>query len=214
MIATLTTLFGALGMVLSAVGLYGVTAYMAEQRTGAIGVRMALGADRGRVLRMALRGAFPQVAIGLAIGIPAAIRRRQADDAAIVQRKILGSSHASLGHVGVRPCSVARVGPARLARCGRGTNGGAAQRMRDGWLILAELTAGCPFRVIPAAGDTDFDHPTVRPAGWAVSIPLPAKFQSRPTTNHFRKPVPKGTEESRARHGSAGKGKQRKPSPL
>ena len=31
-------------------------------------------------------------------------------------------------------------------------------------------TAGCPFRVIPAAGDIAFDHPTVRPAGWAVSI--------------------------------------------
>ena len=73
MIATLTTLFGALGLVLSAVGLYGVMAYMVEQRTGEIGVRMALGADRGNVLRMVLRGAFSQVAIGLAIGIPAAI---------------------------------------------------------------------------------------------------------------------------------------------
>jgi ABC-type antimicrobial peptide transport system permease subunit len=48
-------------------------AHMVEQRTGEIGVRMALGADRGRVLRMVLRGAFSQVAIGLAIGIPAAI---------------------------------------------------------------------------------------------------------------------------------------------
>ena len=73
MIATLTTLFGGLGLVLSAIGLYGVMAYMVEQRTAEIGVRMALGADRGRVLRMVLRGAFSQVAIGLAIGIPAAI---------------------------------------------------------------------------------------------------------------------------------------------
>jgi len=73
MIATLTTLFGALGLVLAAVGLYGVMAYMVEQRTGEIGVRMALGADRGRVVKMVLRGAFSQVGIGLALGIPAAI---------------------------------------------------------------------------------------------------------------------------------------------
>jgi putative ABC transport system permease protein len=73
MIATLTMLFGALGLVLAAVGLYGVLAYMVERRTGEIGVRMALGANRGRVIGMVLRGAFWQVGIGLALGIPAAI---------------------------------------------------------------------------------------------------------------------------------------------
>jgi putative ABC transport system permease protein len=73
MIATLTMLFGALGLVLAAVGLYGVMAYTVEQRTSEIGVRMALGADRGGVVRMVLRGAFSQVGIGLALGIPAAI---------------------------------------------------------------------------------------------------------------------------------------------
>jgi predicted permease len=73
MIATLTTLFGVLGLVLAAVGLYGVMAYMVEQRTGEIGVRMALGADRGRIVTMVLRGAFSQIGIGLALGIPAAI---------------------------------------------------------------------------------------------------------------------------------------------
>jgi len=73
MIATLTLLFGALGLLLAAVGLYGVTAYTVEQRTGEIGVRMALGADRAQVVRMVLRGAFLQVGIGLALGIPAAI---------------------------------------------------------------------------------------------------------------------------------------------
>jgi predicted permease len=73
MIATLTMLFGVLGLVLAAVGLYGVMAYTVEQRTSEIGVRMALGADRRGVVRMVLRGAFSQVGVGLALGIPAAI---------------------------------------------------------------------------------------------------------------------------------------------
>ncbi len=73
MIATLTMLFGVLGLVLAAVGLYGVMAYTVEQRTSEIGVRMALGADRGSVVRMVLGGAFSQVGIGLALGIPLAI---------------------------------------------------------------------------------------------------------------------------------------------
>jgi predicted permease len=73
MIATLTTLFGALGLTLAAVGLYGVMAYTVQQRTSEIGLRMALGADRKHVAKMILAGAFFQVGIGLAIGIPAAI---------------------------------------------------------------------------------------------------------------------------------------------
>ena len=73
MIASLTWLFGAVGLVLAAVGIYGVTAYGVEQRRSEIGVRMALGADRGSVVAMVLRGAFWQVGIGLGMGIPAAI---------------------------------------------------------------------------------------------------------------------------------------------
>jgi putative ABC transport system permease protein len=72
-IASLTWLFGAIGLVLAAIGLYGVTAYGVEQRTSEIGVRMALGADRGQVVQMVLKGAFVQVAIGLALGVPSAI---------------------------------------------------------------------------------------------------------------------------------------------
>ncbi len=73
LIATLTVLFGVLGLILAAVGLFGVLAYIVERRTGEIGVRMALGADRGRVVGLVLTGAFLQVMVGLVIGIPAAI---------------------------------------------------------------------------------------------------------------------------------------------
>jgi predicted permease len=73
LVATLTSLFGVVGLVLAAVGLFGVLAYMVERRTGEIGVRMALGADRGCVVRMVLAGAFWQVGVGIAIGIPAAV---------------------------------------------------------------------------------------------------------------------------------------------
>ena len=73
MLTKLTSLFGVLALTLASVGLYGVTAYSVEHRTSEIGIRMALGADRLNVLKLVLRGAFLQVAIGLAIGIPATI---------------------------------------------------------------------------------------------------------------------------------------------
>jgi predicted permease len=73
MLAKLTSLFGLLALVLASVGLYGVTAYSVERRTSEIGIRMALGADASRVLKLVLRGAFAQIGIALLIGIPATI---------------------------------------------------------------------------------------------------------------------------------------------
>jgi len=72
-VAQMTGLFGILALILAAVGLYGVTAYTVERRTGEIGVRMALGADRSNIVKLVLRGAFLQILIGLAIGIPVSI---------------------------------------------------------------------------------------------------------------------------------------------
>ena len=73
LIAYLTGLFSLLALLLASVGLYGVTSYNVTRRTGEIGVRMALGANRSNVISMVLRGAFAQIGIGLAIGIPLAI---------------------------------------------------------------------------------------------------------------------------------------------
>ena len=70
LIARLTSFFGLLSLVLASVGLYGVTAYNAGRRTGEIGVRIALGADRGDIVALVLRGAFALVLSGLIIGLP------------------------------------------------------------------------------------------------------------------------------------------------
>jgi predicted permease len=72
-VASLAGLFGVVALVLAAVGLYGVTAYTVAQRTNEIGVRMALGADRGRVMQLVLGSAFRRVALGLLLGIPLAV---------------------------------------------------------------------------------------------------------------------------------------------
>ena len=73
MVARLTSLFGGLALLLAAIGLYGVTAYTVVRRTPEIGVRMALGARRGRVIAMVMRGALVQALIGLVIGVPVVV---------------------------------------------------------------------------------------------------------------------------------------------
>ncbi len=73
LIARLTSLFGLLALLLAAIGLYGVTAYTVVRRTPEIGIRMALGAARSRVVGTVMRGAMLQAVAGLVIGVPVAI---------------------------------------------------------------------------------------------------------------------------------------------
>ncbi|HEY3990866.1 MAG TPA: ABC transporter permease [Acidobacteriaceae bacterium] len=73
MLARLTTAFGLIALLLAAVGIYGVTAYTVERRTPEVGLRMALGADRGDVLREVLKHALSQVLVGLVLGVPLAL---------------------------------------------------------------------------------------------------------------------------------------------
>ncbi len=70
LIARLTSFFGILSLLLASIGLYDITAYNAGCRTGEIGVRMALGANRGDVIRLVLRGAFVLILWGVLIGLP------------------------------------------------------------------------------------------------------------------------------------------------
>jgi predicted permease len=73
MVAQLTGTFGIVALLLAAIGLYGLTAYSVTRRTSEIGIRMAVGANRLSIVGMVLRGAFLQVGIGLAIGLPLSV---------------------------------------------------------------------------------------------------------------------------------------------
>src|SRR5262245_52234106 len=71
--ATLLGLFGLLSLVLAGIGIYGVMSYSVEQRTPEIGIRIALGAARGEIIRMVVKQGMLLTAIGLVIGILASV---------------------------------------------------------------------------------------------------------------------------------------------
>ena len=78
LLAALGGFFGGLALLLAAVGLYGVVAYGTARRAGEIGVRIALGAQRGQVVWLVLRDALVLVSLGLAIGLPASLAAAKA----------------------------------------------------------------------------------------------------------------------------------------
>ncbi|MGH9610310.1 MAG: FtsX-like permease family protein [Bryobacteraceae bacterium] len=73
MFASLVSLFGAIALILAAIGVYGVVAFSVARRTQEIGIRMALGAQRSNVLWLILRQTLFMAAAGVAIGIPCAL---------------------------------------------------------------------------------------------------------------------------------------------
>lgn len=72
LLGILSKAFGALALILAAIGLIGLMSYAFARRTNEIGIRMALGASRGDVIRMVLKNSAVLVALGVAIGVPGA----------------------------------------------------------------------------------------------------------------------------------------------
>lgn len=127
LIAQLSMFFGLLALLLACLGLYGVMSYAMARRTPEIGIRIALGAESGEVLRMVLRESMLMVGVGAVLGVPAAIGLSQlvasrlyglkaADPATLVAATcILVAVALAAALVPARRAS--RVDPIRALRC-------------------------------------------------------------------------------------------------
>jgi len=91
-IAQLSAVFGGLALLLACIGLYGVLSYAVAQRTNEIGIRMALGAEGGAVIRMVLRETAVLIVVGLAAGVPTSLAC-----ARLIQSKLFGLKPADPG---------------------------------------------------------------------------------------------------------------------
>jgi predicted permease len=116
LIMTLLGVFAGIALVLAMVGIYGAVAYTVEQRTGEIGVRMALGAQTADVLRLVVRQGMSPVIIGLVLGLAAAlalgrILTAQLYEVSANNPALLGATSATLAVVALLACLI----PARRA---------------------------------------------------------------------------------------------------
>jgi ABC-type antimicrobial peptide transport system permease subunit len=113
---TLLGVFAGIALILAMVGIYGAVAYTVEQRTGEIGVRMALGAQTVDVLRLVVRQGMTPVVIGLVVGLAAALAlgrllTTQLYEVSSTNPALLGATSATLAVVALLACLI----PARRA---------------------------------------------------------------------------------------------------
>jgi predicted permease len=115
LMAMLAAFFGAVGALLAAIGLYGLLAYTVARRTREIGIRMALGATRGDVMRMIVRGALAVVVAGLVVGAPVAFWSTRLAAAAIENASGSRVPLAAAGTAMIAVAALAAWMPARRA---------------------------------------------------------------------------------------------------
>ena len=142
LMATLSGFFGLLAGLLATIGLYGVMSYMVERRRNEIGIRIALGADRGSVIGMIMREAGGLLGVGLIVGGLAAVGRGEDGPDAVVRTEARRSDDAGDGRGGVDPgrgCGELRAGVACLAaRADAGAARGVAVSNRRGVRLEAD----------------------------------------------------------------------------
>ena len=127
---TLLALFGGLALVLSSLGIYGVLSYLVSRRTQEIGIRMALGATRGDVMRLIVGHGMALTATGIAIGLAASWAITRSLSSAAGRRLAARSGHVRGDRAPARGDRLRRELPARPARDARRSDDHAAGRIR------------------------------------------------------------------------------------
>ena len=127
--ATLSGFFGGLAALIATIGLYGVMSYMVARRRNEIGIRMALGADRGDVVRMVMREAGLLLGAGVVVGLVAAVAAARTATTLLFGLSPGDPSTLADGGGGARCGGDAGELSAGAARVAARTDGGAARRV-------------------------------------------------------------------------------------